>query len=149
MLNYYFKTQNYYCVKTFWPVLNNQTVIDTNSCINSRNNTILISMFLFLYSIYQNSTLETEISERRLINLVSMVEIKNSLGSLGLVLFGLTINKNIDCLLVIENIGFLLIKHLSNQQLISCQAIVTLPCVVFAFINSLESLLCSTQILLW
>ena len=114
MLNYYFKTQNYYCVKTFWPVLNNQTVIDTNSCINSRNNTILISMFLFLYSIYQNSTLETEISERRLINLVSMVEIKNSLGSLGLVLFGLTINKNIDCLLVIENIGFLLIKHLSN-----------------------------------
>ena len=34
-----------------------------------------------------------------------MVEVKSLLGSLGMVLFGLTINKNIDCLLIIKNIG--------------------------------------------
>ena len=33
-----------------------------------------------------------------------MVEVKSLLGSLGMVLFGLTINKNIDCLLI-KNIG--------------------------------------------
>ena len=58
-----------------------------------------------------------------------MVGIKNSSGSLGLVLFGLTVNKNIDCILVIENVDCILIKQLSNQQLISWQAIVTSPCV--------------------
>lgn len=70
MLNYYFKTQNYCLVKTFQPVLNNETVIDLNSNISSRNNAILISMFLFLNSIYKNSTPEIEISETRLINSV-------------------------------------------------------------------------------
>ena len=43
-----------------------------------------------------------------------MVEIKHPLWSLGMFLFGLTMNKNIDCLLVIENIECLLIKHLSD-----------------------------------
>ena len=65
MLNYYFKTQKYSCVKTFWPVLNNQTVIDSNSNINSRNNAILICMFIFVYSIYKNCTPEIQISQRR------------------------------------------------------------------------------------
>ena len=35
-----------------------------------------------------------------IINLVLMVEIKNLLRSLSMVLLGITINKNIDCLLI-------------------------------------------------
>ena len=88
-----FKTQYYSCVKTFWPIQNNQTVIDTMKKINLRNQVILISTFHFStrYASIPHHKLKSAIRES--IN-VSMIVIKNSLGSLSMVLFGLTINRN-------------------------------------------------------
>ena len=65
MENCNFKTEYYSRVKTFWPVQNNQIVIDSVSNINSRNNAILVSTFLFLNCIYKYVTPEIERSDRR------------------------------------------------------------------------------------
>lgn len=88
-----FKTQCYSCVKTFWPIQNSQTVIDTMKKINLRNKVISISTFHFStrYASIPHHKLKSAIGEP--IN-VSMIVIKNSLGSLSMVLFGLTINRN-------------------------------------------------------
>ena len=62
--------------------------------------------------------------------------------ALGMVLLGNIINKNIDCLIT-GNVDFLL------KSAITYQTIVNVPCVLCAFVNYLEFLWCSTQMLLW
>ena len=52
--HYNLETQYYHSVKIFWPVQNNQTVIDAISEINSRNKTFSIST-LDLSTLYTNT----------------------------------------------------------------------------------------------